>query len=83
VDKHEWEEILEKAKKELFNSLDKFGPSEVLGLLVVHSHKDPFAHDLLTRFPTVVSFREFLGALPIVRTDEKSQNDLKGRSRIV
>ena len=73
MDKQEWEEILQKASKELLKSVDKFGPSEVLGLLVIHSHNDPVAHDLLTRFPTVVSLREFLGALPIARTDEKTQ----------
>ncbi len=72
MDREEWEEILEKASKELFKSLDKFGPNEVLDLLVVHSHNDPVAHGLLTRFPTVVSLREFLGTLPIVRIDEKT-----------
>ena len=72
MDKQEWEEILREASKELLKSVDKFGPSEVLGLLVICSHNDPVAHDLLTRFPTVVSFREFLDILPIVRADEKT-----------
>ena len=83
MDKQEWEEILREASKELLKSLDKFGPSEVLGLLVICSHNDPVAHDLLTRFPTLVSLREFLGALPILGTDEKAQKVPKGRSCIV
>jgi hypothetical protein len=75
VDKEKWQEILEKAKRELFKSLDKFGPSEVLGLLVIHSHNDPVVYDLLTRFPTVVALGEFLSTLPVVRMDERIQED--------
>jgi hypothetical protein len=72
VDKQEWQEVLEKASGELLKSLDKFGPNEVLDLLVVHSHNDPVARDLLTRFPTIISLREFLRTLPIVRMDKKT-----------
>ena len=70
--REEWQELLKKASKDLMRSIEKFGPNEVLDLLVVHSHNDPVAHDLLTRFPTIVSLREFLGTLPIVRMGEKT-----------
>jgi hypothetical protein len=72
VDKEEWKEILEKASSELCTALNKFGPNEILDLLVVHSHNDPVVYDLLARFPSVVSLREFLGTLPIVRMEEKT-----------
>ncbi len=72
MDKEEWEEVLKKASRDLTKSIEKFGPNEVLDLLVIHSHNDPVAHDLLTRFATVVSLREFLGTLPIVRMSEKT-----------
>ena len=83
MDKKEWEGILEKASKDLFESLDKFGPNEVLDLLVVHSHNDPIVHDLLTRFPTVVSLVEFLKTLPTVKVNKRTLNRLKKRGCIV
>jgi len=72
MDKEEWEKILKKASKDLTKSLEKFGANEVLGLLVVHSHDDPVAWYLLTRFPTVVALGEFLSTLPIVKMHEKT-----------
>jgi len=83
VDKREWEEVLEKASRELFKSLDKFGPNEVLDLLVVHSHNDPVVCDLLTRFPTVVALGEFLSTLPIVRMDKRTYKRLKRRGCLI
>ena len=83
VDKREWEEVLEKASRELFKSLDKFGPSEVLGLLVIHSHNDPVVGNLLTRFPTVVALGEFLSTLPIVRMDKRTYKRLKRRGCLI
>ena len=67
MEKEEWQELLKKASKDLMRSIEKFGPNEVLDLLVVHSHDDPVAWYLLTRFPTVVAFGEFLSTLPIVK----------------
>lgn len=72
MDKKEWEKILEEASKDLCTALNKFGPNEVLDLLVIHSHNDPVLYDLLTRFPTVVALGEFLNSLPVVRMDEKT-----------
>jgi hypothetical protein len=83
VDKKEWQGILEKASKDLCESLAKFGPNEVLDLLVVHSHRDPIVHDLLTWFPRVVSIAGFLKTLPIVKVNKRGLKRLKKRGCIV
>lgn len=83
MDKKEWQEILEKASRELFRSLNKFGPNEVLDLLVAHSHNDPVVGDLLTRFPTVVALGEFLSTLPIVKVDKRTYKRLKRRGCLI
>ena len=72
MNKEDWKKILEEASKELCKSIEKFGSNEVLGLLILHAHNDAIAYDLLTKFPMVVSLREFLGTLPIVRMEEKT-----------
>ena len=74
---------MEKASKDLFDSLDKFGPDEVLDLLVVHSHKDPVARDLLIKFPIVVTFGKPLSTMPIVNVDKRTFEYLKGRGCMV
>ena len=83
MDKKEWQGILEKAGKDLCDSLAKFGPNEVLDLLVIHSHRDPIVNDLLTWFPRVVSIAGFLKTLPVVKVNKRTLNRLKKRGCIV
>jgi hypothetical protein len=83
MDKKEWEGILERASRDLCESLAKFGPNEVLDLLVFHSHKDPVAHDLLIWFPRVVSIAGFLKTLPVIKVNKRALNRLKKRGCIV
>jgi hypothetical protein len=79
----EWEKVLEQASKDMCESLAKFGPTEVLDLLVIHSHRDPIVNDLLTWFPRVVSIAGFLKTLPIVKVNKRTLNRLKKRGCIV
>jgi hypothetical protein len=83
VDKQQWQGILEKASNDLCESLTKFGPNEVLDLLVVHSHRDPIVNDLLTWFPRVVSIAGFLKTLPIIKVNKRTLKRLKKRGCIV
>ena len=81
-DSHNGSEIFERAFDDMCKALDKFGPGEILDLLIIHSRQDPVVCDLLTRFPTVVSVVEFLSTLPIVKVDKKTYERLKERGCI-
>ena len=83
MDKKERQAILDEAGKDLCESLAKFGPNEVLGLLVLNSHKDPVVHDLLIWFPRIVSIAGFLKTLPIVKVNKRTLNRLKKKGCIV
>jgi len=83
VDKKEWEGIMEKASGDLCESLAKFGPNEVLNLLVIHSHRDPVMGNLLTGFPRLVSMAKFLKTLPTVKVNKRTLNRLKKRGCLV
>ena len=80
---HTREEILERAFDDMCKSLDKFGPGEILDLLIAHSRQDTVVFYLLTQFPTVVAISEFLGGLRIVKTDRRTFNRLKRRGWIL
>ncbi len=83
MDKKEWDGILEKASKDMCESLGKFGPTEVLDLLVIHSHRDPVVNNLLMGFPRIVSVAKFLKTLPVVKVDKRTLNRLKKNGCIV
>ena len=82
-DNHNGLGIFERAFDEMCKALDKFGPGEILDLLIIHSRQDPVVRDLLTRFPTVVSVVEFFSTLPIVNVDKRTYERLKERGCIV
>ena len=80
---HTREEILERAFDDMCKSLDKFGPGEILDILITYSRQDPIVLYLLTRFPTVVAIGELLSNLPIVKVDKRTYKRLERRGWIV
>ena len=77
------EEVLKKAFEDMCKGLDKFGPKEILNLMVVHSHRDDVVHHLLVQFPTVVALGDFLRTLPVRKVDKRTFNRLQRRGWIV
>jgi len=67
----EWKETLEKASKELYKTLNAFGPSETLKLLLAFSTDDLIVRELLILYPSVVSVGDFLSGKPAVQLDEE------------
>jgi hypothetical protein len=59
------------------DSLDKFGPKEVLNLLVVHSRKDVIANELLACFPLTVAFGDFVGRMPVWKVSKRTLKRLE------
>ena len=76
------EDVWQKAFGEMCSALDRFGPGEVLQILIANSHNDIICRDLLLRFPTVVSLSEFLHTLPIVKVNKKMLKRLEKRGLI-
>ena len=66
-----------------FNSmclaLDKYGPDQILDLLVIHSRNDTVACDLLTRFATVVVLGKFSYSLTIIKVNKRTLKRLEKR----
>ena len=54
------EDLWERAFGEMCTGLDKFGPDEILDLLVINAHRDAVVFGLLTTFPGVVATGRFL-----------------------
>ena len=77
------EEVFKKAFEDMCKGLDKFGPKEILNLLVNHSHRDDVVLHLLVRFPTVVALGDFLSTLPIRKVNKRMLKRLQRRGWIV
>jgi hypothetical protein len=77
------EEVIKKAFDDMCKGLDKFGPKEILNLLVNHSHHDDVVQQLLIQFPTVVALGEFLQTLPIRRVNKRTLKRLQRSGCIV
>ena len=71
------EEVLKKAFDDMCKGLNKFGPKEILNLMVIHSHRDEVVQQLLIRFPTVVAFGDFLSTLPVREVNKRSLKRLQ------
>ena len=63
----EIQEILNKATEHMVKSLNAFGPSETLRLLVRYSNQDPILTELLAVFPSIVALNQFLIGKPIIK----------------
>lgn len=71
------EEVLKKAFDDMCKGLNRFGPKEILNLMVIHSHRDEVIHQLLIRFPTVVAFGDFLSTLPVRKVNKRTLRRLQ------
>ena len=71
------EEVFKRAFDDMCKGLDKFGPKEILNLMVNHSHHDDIVHQLLIQFPTVVALGDFLSTLPIWKVNERTLKRLQ------
>ena len=77
------EEVFKKAFEDMCKGLNKFGPKEILNLMVSHSHRDDVVHHLLVQFPTVVALGEFLHTLPVQKVDKRTLKRLQKSGCIV
>ena len=72
-----WEEVLKRAFDDMCKGLNRFGPREILNLMVIHSHRDEVVQQLLFRFPTVVAFGDFLSTLPVREVNKRTLKRLQ------
>lgn len=77
------EEVFKTAFEDMCNGLNRFGPKEILNLMVIHSHRDEVVHRLLIRFPTVVALGDFLHTLPIRKVNKRTLKSLERSGCIV
>ena len=77
------EEVFEKAFEDMCKGLDRFGPKEILNLMVAHSHRDDIVHHLLVQFPTVVAWSDFLHTLPVRKVNKRTFKRLQRSGWIV
>ena len=77
------EEVFEKAFEDMCKGLDRFGPKEILNLMVIHSHRDDIVHHLLVQFPTVVAWSDFLHTLPVRKVNKRTFKRLQRSGCIV
>jgi hypothetical protein len=73
------EDVWQRAFNSMCESLDRFGPTEVLRLLTANSHNDTVCRDLLTAFPTVVVLGNFLSTLPVIKVNKRTLKRLERR----
>jgi hypothetical protein len=73
MDGNEQEEILRKATEHMVQSLNSFGMSETLKLLVKFSNQDAILRELLTVFPSIVTLNLFLQGKPIIKIQMNEQ----------
>ena len=59
---HSVEDVWEKAFGDMCAGLDKYGPDEILTLLVTNSHRDRVVNELLATYPGVVATGKFLSS---------------------
>jgi hypothetical protein len=70
---NEYEEILKKATKDMVESLNSFGMSETLKLVVKFSNQDAILRELLTIFPSLVNLNLFLQGKPVYKIQMNEQ----------
>lgn len=70
---NEHEEILKKATENMVESINSFGLSETLKLLVMFSNQDAVLRELLTIFPSLVTLNLFLHGKPVYKIQMTEQ----------
>lgn len=73
------EDFFQKAFDIMCSALDKYGPNEVLELLVANSRNDTICRHLLLRFPTTVALGNFLSTLPVIKVNKRTLERLEKR----
>jgi hypothetical protein len=71
------EDVFQEAFKSMCSALDKFGPGEILNILIANSDSDKICRDLLLRFPTTVAFGNFLSTLPVIKVNKRTLKRLE------
>jgi len=77
------EDVQQKAFNSMIESLNRYGPTEILRILTENSHTDTVCRDLLTRFPTVVSLSEFLHTLPTIKVSKRIFKKLQRKGYVI
>jgi hypothetical protein len=77
------EDVQQKAFNSMIESLNRYGPTEVLHLLAENSRNDTVCLNLLTRFPTVVSLSEFLHTLPTIKVSKRIFKKLQRKGYVI
>ena len=65
------EDLWQRAFGDMCAGLDKFGPGEILDLLVVNAHRDRVVYELLATYPGVVTIGKFLSTLRTVKVSKR------------
>ncbi len=73
MDVKEVKELLNKATEAMVESLNSFGPSETLRLLLTYQNQDPILRELLAVFPSIVALNHFLFGKPIIKIQMTDQ----------
>lgn len=71
------EDVFQKAFGEMCSALDKYGPDEILRILIANSDSDKICLNLLLRFPTTVAFGNFLSTLPVIKVNKRTLKRLE------
>ena len=69
----EYEETLKKATNDMVQSINSFGLSETLRLLVKFSNQDAILRELLFIFPSLVNLNLFLQGKPVYKIQMNEQ----------
>jgi hypothetical protein len=77
------EDVQQKAFNSMIESLNRYGPTEILRILTENSRNDTICRDLLTRFPMVVSLSEFLHTLPTIKVSKRIFKKLQKRGCVI
>lgn len=77
------EDVQQKAFNSMIESLNRYGPTEVLHLLTENSRTDTICLNLLVQFPTVVSLSEFLHTLPTIKVSKRIFKKLQRKGYVI
>ena len=77
------EDVQQKAFNSMIESLNRFGPGEILNILIANSRNDTICLNLLAQFPTVVSLSEFLHTLPTIKVSKRIFKKLQRKGYVI
>ncbi len=77
------EDLWQRAFGDMCAGLDKFGPDEILDLLVTNAHRDRVVYELLATYPGVVTIGKFLSTLRTVKVSKRLFKKLQREGCII